>query len=316
MIRSVPRLVSRLLMLSVLAVSGVYLIVYLYRWECNRDLISGLFLLAAEIAYVGSSLRGELRDLVDRVDALESPPGRRPRPPAVAPTARPARHVDWLREAASGQTNVFVPILLGAGVLLSAVAYVVERVAGVAARSPAARPPVGRLAGLRPPPGGLLGPAPPPGASAGAVASRRVRGRGVRIVAIVVAALTLGAGIDLIADATQSRPSARTPDASTAIELRVDQRRPRPAVEAAEALAVACRGTLHADSEVAAITSLGGDRVRLEVTPALSELRPRRVFGCLQDATLDLVQASVVAWADVPAGAAPRADGTGRDGAA
>jgi hypothetical protein len=178
MTRSIPRLVGRLLMLSVLAVSGVYLVVYLYRWEWNRALICGLFLLAAEIAYVGSSLRGELRDLLDRVDALESPPDRRPRPPAAAPAgARPARHFDWLREAASGQTNVFVPVLLGAGVLLSAMAYVVERVAGVAARSPAAWPPASRLAGLRPPAGGLLGPAPPRGASTRAVASPRVRGR-------------------------------------------------------------------------------------------------------------------------------------------
>jgi hypothetical protein len=43
------------------------------------------------------------------------------------------------------------------------------------------------------------------------------------------------------------------------------------------------------------------DHVRLDLTSALSELRRRRLFGCLQDATLGLVQAHVVTWSTVPA---------------
>jgi hypothetical protein len=120
------------------------------------------------------------------------------------------------------------------------------------------------------------------------------------VVALAVLGL-LVAAVNVVADATQSRPSARVPDTSTVIELAVDQRRPAPAIEAAEALAVACQGTLHADSEFAAIVPAGSSHVRLTVTPALSELRRRRLFGCLQDATLDLVQARVVGWTTQPA---------------
>lgn len=107
--------------------------------------------------------------------------------------------------------------------------------------------------------------------------------------------------LELPPDATQSRPSPRVAGASTVVELVVDQRRPRPPIEAAEALAVACHGTLHADSEFTEIAILRGDRVRLTVTPSLNETRRRRLFGCLQDATLDLVQAHVVSWTTTPA---------------
>ena len=42
----------------VAAISGTYLVVYLYRWEWNRAVISGVFFLAAEIAYVGGHCAG------------------------------------------------------------------------------------------------------------------------------------------------------------------------------------------------------------------------------------------------------------------
>jgi hypothetical protein len=261
-----------------------------------------LFFLAAEVAYVGSSLRGELRGLQARIDALEAPSERhRPTPPRVTP-ARPARPFTWLRETASGQTNVFVPVLLGAGVILSALAFVLERVAALVARSPADHTTARRLVALETPPGGLLGPLPESRPPAGVRTPRRTRRRAVRVLAVVVVALSLGAAIDLVADATQSRPSGpRVPGTSTVVELDIEQRRARPAIAAAEALAVACHGTLRAGSEFTNIVTLRGDHVQLTVTPALSDLQRRRLFGCLQDATLDLVQAHVVRWTTTPA---------------
>jgi hypothetical protein len=308
---SLPRILARLLTLVVVAVSGTYLIVYLYRWEWNRALISGLFFLAGEVAYVGSSLRGEIRALSARIDAVEATAERhRPAPPGAS-AARPARPFAWLRQSASGQASVFVPVLLGAGVILSALAFVVERVAGMVARTPADHSVAQRPVALETPPGGLLGAPPEPRPPAKPRTRRRTRGLGVRLVAVVVLALSLGVAIDLVADATQSRPSARVPGASTLVELDIEQRRARPAIEAAEALAVACHGTLHADSEFTNIVTLRGDRVQLEVTPALSELRRRRLFGCLQDATLDLVQAHVVRWSTTPASPQTRPGDTG-----
>lgn len=296
---SLPRLLARLLTLFVAAVSGTYLVVYLYRWEWNRALISGLFFLAAEVAYVGSSLRGEIRGLRARIDALEATSDRhRPAPP-VTPTARPARSFGWLRESAS-HTNVFVPVLLGAGVILSALAFVVERVAGMVAKSvadhPVARPPFS----LQLPPDGLLGTVPESRPPERDRTLRLTWALGGRLIAVVVLVLSLAVAIDLIADATQSRPSQRVPGGTTVVELRIDQQTPRPATEAAQALAVACHGTLRADSEFTNIVALPGDHVQLEVTPALSELGRRRLFGCLQDATLDLVQAHVVGWTTTP----------------
>ena len=302
-----PRILARLLMIVVAAASGTYLIVYLYRWEWNRALISGLFFLAAEIAYVGTSLRDEIRGLATRVDALEAPAGRNPSPPSDATGARPARPFAWLREMASGQTSVFVPVLLGAGVILSGLAFVVERIAAFVAGPRADRRGTRRPVPLALPPGGLLGPASPP-AVPDRPAARRAQGIGRQVVALAVLGLLVAAAVDLVGDATQSRPSARVPDTSTVVELTVEQRRPAPAIEAAEALAVACQGTLHADSDFTQIVPGEDENVRLTVTPALSELRRRRLFGCLQDATLDLVQAHVVGWTTQPAPATGAAD--------
>jgi hypothetical protein len=303
-----PRALARLLTLAVAAVSGAYLIVYLYRWEWNRALISGLFFLVAEIAYIGSSLRSEIAALRARIDAFETRAGPARPEHQTAPAARPSRSFAWLRESASGHMSVFVPVLLGAGVILSALAFVVERVAGIVARPATGRVPTRRLFALDTPPGGLLGPVPEPDAAGRRRARFGTQGRLPRVIAAVVLVLILVAAIDIVADATQSRPSPRVPGTSTVVELAIDQRRPRPAIEAAEALAVACHGTLHADSEFTEIATIRIDHVRLEVTPALSEPRRRRLFGCLQDATLDLVQAHVVTWSTVPT-PAPRGDG-------
>jgi hypothetical protein len=306
-----PHLLVRVLTLAVLVVSGTYLLVYLYRWEWNRALISGMFVLAAEVAYVGLSLRTEIGRLSTRIGALEASDSAaqplRPtdlRSPAGprGPDARPARPFAWLRESTSGQTNVFVPVLLGAGVILSAAAFVIERVAGVVTTTTVDRTAPRRLVGLEPVAHSLLETAPkPPPLDRDRRHRGGVAGALVRLVALVVLALSILAAIDLLADATQSRPSPAVSGTSTIVELRVDQRRNRPALEAAEALAVACHGTLRAGSEVTNIETVRADHVRMEVTPALSELRRRRLFGCLQDATLDLVQAHVVGWTTTPA---------------
>ena len=293
----ITRVAPRLLTIVVLVVSGTYLLVYLYRWEWNRALISGLFFLAAEVAFVGSSIRADIRRLSARTEALEAGAEQRLHARLGDAGARPARPFAWLRESARGTTNVFVPVLLGAGVILSALAFVVERVAGAVAHATVDRGTARRLAVLEPPAHGLLGtrtaPSPVPEPDTGATG--RLAGPAGRAVAVALAALMVVAAVDVLADATQSRPAAAEPG-TTVVELRVDQQRPRPAVDAAEALAVACRGTLRTDANITRVSSAGGDLARIEVTPALSELRRRRLFGCLEDATLDLVEAHVTGW--------------------
>ena len=46
--------------------------VYLYRWEWNRALISGVIFLAAEVAVIGWFLNSRVSDLGHRVDEMRT----------------------------------------------------------------------------------------------------------------------------------------------------------------------------------------------------------------------------------------------------
>ncbi|MPY95993.1 MAG: hypothetical protein GEV08_23930 [Acidimicrobiia bacterium] len=139
-----------------LLASGSYVFVYLYRWEWNRALVSGLIFLACEVALTTFLLNQRLRATEARLDTLVDVRHdrvlRRLEETAPAPRASFA----WL--ARPEHTNVFVPVLLGAGVVLSALAWLVERVARVTARPTLERSLAGRLGELAPPAHGFLDP--------------------------------------------------------------------------------------------------------------------------------------------------------------
>lgn len=126
------RLIRTLLGGATLVGSGAYTFIYLYRWEWNRALMSAAIFIAAEVAVMGSLLAQRLKVVTERLDAQEKSP---PAPQAmrlerIRSSAPPSRVTfDWL--AKPGQMNVFVPVLMGAGVLLSGVAWIVERIARV-----------------------------------------------------------------------------------------------------------------------------------------------------------------------------------------
>jgi len=69
----------------------------------------------------------------------------------------------------------------------------------------------------------------------------------------------------------------------------------------AEALWISCRGTLPDEIRATAIEPLGVGRVRMTLEPAIGHNSQRRFVGCLEDATLDLVQAEVTSFENVPA---------------
>jgi hypothetical protein len=107
--------------------AAAYMIVSLNRWEWNRALFFGLILLKAE---VGLATGLVLRKL-DRISALVE--RSRPVDPAVTgilQDTRPAApdRFAWLRESTQ-RTNVFITFLVGGGVLLSGVAWLVDRIA-------------------------------------------------------------------------------------------------------------------------------------------------------------------------------------------
>jgi hypothetical protein len=152
------RLIRGLLGGATLAASGTYTFVYLYRWEWNRALMSAAIFIAAEVAVMGSLLAQRLKVITERLDdqPKATPPAARTvrlehiRAGAPPPKARFA----WL--ARPEQMNVFVPVLMGAGVLMSGVAWLVERVARSTMAPVAERGLASRLDGLSLPAHGFV----------------------------------------------------------------------------------------------------------------------------------------------------------------
>jgi len=108
--------------------SAVYAIVYLYRWEFHRALVALGFLIATEIPLATLVLVARMARVERKVDQLASQPMNdiaellRESPP-------PKRHnFAWLRRSGT-DLQVFVPLLLGMGTLLSGVAWLIDQIA-------------------------------------------------------------------------------------------------------------------------------------------------------------------------------------------
>ena len=140
--------------IATLAASGGYVFVYLYRWEWNRAQVSAAIFIAAEVGIVGWLLADRMRRLEHRLD-LAAVDAHQHRLHVIRETAPPPRvGFAWL--AKPDGMNVFIPVLLGAGALMSGVAWAVERLARATAGRSAERGLAGRLAPLDLPSGGLL----------------------------------------------------------------------------------------------------------------------------------------------------------------
>ncbi len=134
-----------------LVASGAYVFAYLYRWEWNRALICGVIFLAAEIALATLFLSDRLRRLGEETAAVRVERTAH----HLRATAPPARdYFAWIRRPQDMQ--VFVPVLMGAGIVLSGVAWGVERVAHLTARPVLERRLAQRLATMAPPAGGFV----------------------------------------------------------------------------------------------------------------------------------------------------------------
>jgi hypothetical protein len=110
--------------LGTLVAGAVYMVVSLNRWEWNRALFFGLIVLIAEVGLAtGLVLRrlGQL-DAAPRHDLDTLAVLRDTRRPSIDRFA-------WLKEASRGQLNVFITFLVGGGVILSAAAWAVDRLA-------------------------------------------------------------------------------------------------------------------------------------------------------------------------------------------
>jgi hypothetical protein len=129
----------------------LYMVVSLNRWEWNRALFFGLIVLIAEVGLAtGLVLR--------RLARLEYTAKRTVDPTVVQilGETRPTRdRFAWMRESA-GQMNVFITFLVGGGVLLSGIAWVVDRVASKTSSPAGEERLANQLSPISYPAGGLL----------------------------------------------------------------------------------------------------------------------------------------------------------------
>jgi hypothetical protein len=116
-------------------------------------------------------------------------------------------------------------------------------------------------------------------------------------IVIATAALLIGAAIDVLADAAQSRPDPIQRSGVSEVTVRIGYRSDDlvPVESTAQALFESCRLRLPGDARFVAPPRVVEARtVMVTIEPALGPLGMRRLGGCLEDLTLDGVRAELV----------------------
>jgi FtsH-binding integral membrane protein len=137
--------------IGTLLASAAYMVVSLNRWEWNRALFFGLILLVAEVGLsTGLILRklGQLASASRHDDDDVATAVRETRP------SLPNRF-EWLKNS-STRTNVFITFAVAGGVLLSGLAWVVDRLASATANPVREAHLIANLQRIAYPSGGLL----------------------------------------------------------------------------------------------------------------------------------------------------------------
>jgi hypothetical protein len=273
-------MLGRALLVLLVGGTGFYLVYYLYRWEWVRAQIAG-------VAFVAALVVGACSLVLRRIDRLErrlmtqrsaAPDSAHQEPGDVAivqavnggavdkgddgPTLdgelRPS--FPWLKELLDpNRTSVFIPVLFAAGIVVSVVASLVERLSTALHRK---RP---RSSKQR------------------SVTSRRARLAGLAVgTTLVVGLATLG-----LYAVSHYRP-VDLGEGTT--ELTVDVRAQGRQVNAAatlDMLARYCSTTTSTGISVRRVEPVDPGTARLYVSPVLDEQMLRRYGGCLQDAQLE-----------------------------
>jgi hypothetical protein len=152
------RKIGGLAAIVTLLASGAYFFLYLYRWEWNRAQVAGAIFVAAEVGLVAWLLSDKLRKVERRLDSIASAASgsARDRRLHILRETAPAPKVQFAWLTKSNATPVFIPVLLGAGAVLSAMAWVVERLSRATAGRVGEQGLATRLGALEPPSTGLL----------------------------------------------------------------------------------------------------------------------------------------------------------------
>jgi hypothetical protein len=262
--------------------SGAYVFLYLYRWEWNRALIAGVVFIAAEIALLGIAILDRLQRVDRRLDKIEQGGETEQvlaRIQESAPQGR--RHFAWLTDG--DRVGVFVPVLMGAGVLISVLAWAVEKLAQSTGRPVLERKLANRLAPIT---------LPEPGETTDLGTTQRKPT--LRVAGQLALAVVLLASVFALAGATQNRPDEIRAGTSSIVSLDVYTNSGVDPESAAERLWQTCAGTTPSQLADDSLQFSEGTAVSLKLSPALGPYGERRLRGCLEDATLDKVQAAVL----------------------
>jgi hypothetical protein len=115
--------------IGTLVMGAIYMIISLNRWEWNRALFFGLIVLIAEVGLATGVVLRRITRLEQKLEV----------DPAVGGIVRAngqQRHqrFAWLQDT-MGRPNVFITFLVGGGVIISGIAWMVDRFAGATAGS-------------------------------------------------------------------------------------------------------------------------------------------------------------------------------------
>jgi MFS family permease len=145
------KLLAWLAGIGTLVGAAVYMIVSLNRWEWNRALFFGLIVVIAEVGLATALVHRKLTRL-DRAPTYKSEMlavlrETRPEPPD---------RFAWLKETTRGGPNVFITFIVGGGLIIAAIAWMVDRVAASTSTALAEERLAAELRSIAYPAGGLV----------------------------------------------------------------------------------------------------------------------------------------------------------------
>ena len=184
--------------------------------------------------------------------------------------------------------SVFVPVLMGAGLVVSGIAWLVERLAHATARPVLEHRLASQLQPLAMPSGGLMSDVP-------AVTLVRPKRSARRIFAGLILASLMAVLIDQLGDLTQTRPDVVKPGSTATVTLQVSHHGwSRSELAAAQTLWTVCRSTMPASIDESGWVRTAPATFQMTLSEGLGEHTVRQVHGCLEDAGLDNVQGRVL----------------------
>ena len=144
------KIIAWLAGIGTLIVAGIYMVVSLNRWEWNRALFFGLIVVIAEIGLATGLILRRLGRIEHRaeVDPEIAEIFRATRPPSRDRFA-------WLAKSTS-KFNVFITFIVGGGLILSGIAWVVDRVSARTSTPAGEQRLAAQLGPISYPRGGLL----------------------------------------------------------------------------------------------------------------------------------------------------------------